>query len=109
MSDNRVWTSKKVNQLIALVYNFLISLLVIVAELETHDKTGQGLIAIPVFLMLITPVHCLISFCVGLRHSFKTALFSALYIAGLNILFFFVDIVLIVLIFNFLEAFGLVY
>lgn len=101
--------SQKTNFFIAIGYNCLIVALVVAAEATGHDKTGQGLIAIPGFLMLATPLHGIILFIKDVRQSFKAGLSSAFFIVGLNILLFFADILLVVLFFNFFQKLGLIH
>jgi len=100
--------SRRFNLYLAIGYNCLIVALVVAVEMTSHDKTGQGLIAIPGFLMLATPLHGIFSFFKGLKQSFKTGLLNTLFIVGVNILLFFADILLVVLIFNLLAKLGLV-
>ena len=86
------------------------------AEITSHDKTGQGLIAIPAFLMLVTPIHCGIVFLIdvflffkGVKQSFKTVLFNVLAVVGTNAIAFFADILLVIIVFNILSKLGLIH
>ena len=94
---------KSFNLFIAIIYNSLIVALLILAEITAHDKTGQGLIGIPILLMLATLLHGILYFFAGLKQNFMTGLLNVIFVVGVNVLFFFADILFIVLIFNVLK------
>ena len=87
---------------VAIFYNCVIVALVVLGEISSQDHTGQGLLAIPGFLMLVTPIHCGIVLSKS-KQNFKVGLMNASWIVGFNILAFFVDIMLVLMIYNILR------
>lgn len=79
--------------------------IIFMAFAERGDKSGQGMIAIPGFVMLAMPVHYVFSVLRNFKEGWRVHLSNLFYIGGGNILFFFVDILAIILLLNLLQAF----
>ncbi|GEM_PF-4819539 len=99
--------SRKGNLYFAIGYNFLASALIVLAVIIYHDKAGFGLFLIPLFFIIVAPLHCIFLFFKGLKKSFRTGLFEALFILRVNLLLLLADFLFVALLGIFLDKLGI--
>ena len=98
----------KKHVLAAVIYNMVVTGIVLARELITKDTTGQGLAAIPALLLIVAPVHAVVAVWLGWKRSIGTAFWHAIGVLGMNVVFMFIDFGLILLLFNGLNMLGII-
>ena len=98
--------------MIAILYNFIIVVFLIMIEMNVHDTTGMGMLLIPEALFFLTISHCGIIFyrLFGKqKENLKKCLWIMLAMVGVNAAAFIIDIILVVVALNLLQHMGLMH
>ena len=101
------------NIIAALLYSISIIGFVLVSEIVSHDKTGQGLVALPMLSILFLALHSgvivliyIYSLIKRRKENFKTFLITMFAVIGINIATPFAGIFIISAVFNLFDKLG---